>query len=109
MKFFIPHLADDRQAEQEWAQYVRACHAPAINRRAYSMTYEHERSLFEVRVGQSRSEHRPTNRSATPGERSVPLRRLTPRAAAYSARGSDCRTPRVGGRGGPSVLHYSLL
>ncbi len=58
MRFFVPQVADDAQAELEWARYVRACHGPTTSRRVYRIAYEHERSQFEVRVGESRSEHR---------------------------------------------------
>jgi len=55
MKFFIPHLRDDSAAaEQEWLRYLRATSAPPGSRRVHSVTYQHDRAKYVVRVGEPR-------------------------------------------------------
>lgn len=55
MRFFIPHLHDNRiAAEQEWARYLEASHAPATSRRVYTLRYEHGGDRYEVKVGEPR-------------------------------------------------------
>jgi len=55
-KFFVPHLRVGSDAEEAWSSYLDTSHATADDnaRRLYSLTYEHEDSLYKVKVGEPR-------------------------------------------------------
>lgn len=59
MEFFIPHLENEPEAaEGEWLRYLRDSGAPPDSKRVYSVTYFHEGSRIEVKVGEERREYR---------------------------------------------------